>query len=197
MSEFEDRPFDNKTSVLRLGHLGSMELRRKNSHLFYYLAERMKNISKVKFIALGLITHSVYDFKNDFVEEIVGNQSDRLPAYLSREKYVSELKKLNYALFFYPKDEYIMRASGAISDVFDFLVPVIALEHPYFKYFDDNFGEIGYICKNLDEMEQVILDIIENPEKAAAKRKIHIENLRKIKQKSSVEAIAAFLKAMI
>lgn len=197
MSEFENTEFKNTSNVLRLGHIGSMEVRRKGSQFLYSIANRMRAEENLNFVTLGLITPSVYPFKNEYVEEIVGNTADGKPAYLTRAKYVEELKRLDYALFFYPSDEYVMRASGAVLDILDFLIPVIALDHPYLNYFQQKYGDIGYLCKDLNEMESVILKIKANPKDSEARRKIQVANLLKIKENSSVKAVAAELKELM
>ena len=197
MSEFENIPFENKSDILRLGHIGSMEVRRKGSQLLYTLAEMLKEEKVLSFVTLGLISPSVYAYKNEYVEEIVGNTADGRPAYLSREKYVAELKKLDYAVLFYPADEYVMRASGALSDILDFLIPIVALKHPYLAYYQKKYGEIGYLCKDLEEMKSVLVEMKNNPKKAQDRRKVQVANLLKIKENSAVDAVAEELRLLM
>ena len=197
MSEFENTPFVNTSDTLRLGHIGSMEVRRKGSQLLYTLAEMLQEEKVLRFVTLGLLTPSVYAYKNEHVEEIVGNTADGKPAYLTREKYVSELKKLDYALFFYPTDEYVMRASGAVLDILDFLIPIVALEHPYLAYYQKKYGDIGYLCKDVNEMKNVLLEMRNNPKKAQDRRKVQVANLLKIKENSAVDAVAVELRLLM
>lgn len=185
VSEYDENPsLDFKTSI-NLGHIGSMELRRKNSHFLYRLAKSMKDIENVNFFTIGLITPDIIRHKNNFVTEICGNKSENEPFYLPRKDYVDHLLNLDYILFFYPKDEYVLRASGAVSDFINFLKPVIALRHPVFEFFQTTYGSIGYICDTLQDIEVLILDMVKNPKRYQEQRKHQIENIKKIKTDSS------------
>lgn len=85
------------------GHIGSMEVERKNSHYLYKIAEKFKekiSDNKASFQAIGLITPGIIPFKNEWVEEAVGNKEENKPDYLSREAYEFKLSELHYSLFF-------------------------------------------------------------------------------------------------
>lgn len=186
---YEDESVD--TSTLIIGHIGSMELERKQSHYIYLLGEMLHqsvdNLS-LKLKILGLLTPSVLPFKNQYVEELVGNMSDNEPQYLSRATYEFELNQLDYVVFFYPTKEYILRASGVISDIVSKPTPIIALRHPLFEYYEDLVGEIGYLCENLEEMASLIKSLLVNRD--LQRRQKQIDNLNSLKQLMTVDIIS-------
>lgn len=187
-------------AVIRLGHIGSLVSHTKNSHLFFELAEECKTLVEEKtisFDAVGLLTPEMAEYINPWVNLLVGNDELNTPKYLSRNDYETALNKIDYALFFYPPEEYIFRASGAVADFIAKEIPVIFLEHPIFDYFQGAVGEIGYRCKSLNEMRDVILSISKNREKAQEKYSIHKENLKKLKELLNIKNIAKDLEEQI
>lgn len=197
VSELKDVPLVELQYPLLVGHIGSMEIRRKGSQLLYSLAEQLRENEGIDFRTIGLVTPEMIPLKNEYVREISGNKSDDEPFYLSRKDYVKELLELDYVLFFLPKDEYVMRASGAVLDSIDFLKPIIALRHPLFEFFEKEFGSIGHLCDSLDEMQELMQDITKQPEKYLEIRKQQIENIKKLKHYSSKEQVAVELRAML
>lgn len=197
ISEYSGTPSASQRPELILGHIGSMEIRRKQSQLLYPLAQEMSSIPNVIFRTIGLVTAEIIPYKNEYVHEISGNKSEDEPFYLTRNDYVTELQKLDYVLFFYPTDEYVMRASGAVLDVIDFVKPIIALKHPLFDYFTETFGDIGYICETIEEMQEVIEELREKSPESIARYQVFVDNLAKLKDKSSVDEVAEELRALL
>lgn len=197
VSEFNGKPNTKLQNPILIGHIGSMELGRKNSHYIYALADNLKNETHVKFMTIGLITPHIIPYKNESVMEISGNKAEDKPFYLPRKDYISNLLKLDYIVFFYPKDEYVMRASGAVSDFIDFLKPIIALKHPLFEYFESQVGSIGFLCEDLDEIQYLISDLATHQEKYLELRHTQIENIRKLKERSSKSQINMELREML
>jgi hypothetical protein len=152
---------DNRDAII-LGHIGSMELARKNSDYFYLLAKNLSDLidnGKLKFNTIGLITPPMLPIKNKWVDEIVGNSQPNKPDYLTREEYESNVLKLDFALFFFKAPHYIFRASGAVIDAIAFETPIIALNHPFFNNLFEQVGQIGYLCNDIAEMEAIIRKI--------------------------------------
>lgn len=187
-------------SKIRLGHIGSLVAHTKNSHLFFKLAEECKSLVEKKeicFDAVGLLTPEMTKYINPWVNLFVGNDDLNKPKYLSREDYENALENMDYALFFYPPEEYVFRASGAIADFIAKEIPIMYLEHPIFNYFQSTVGEIGYKCDNLQEMKEVILNLSKDKEHAQEKYSIHKENLKKLKELLDINKIAEDLKEQI
>jgi len=183
-----------------LGHIGSMEVERKNSHFLYILAEKFREYvvsNKLAFQVIGLITPPVLEYKNSWVEEIVGNKQADKPDYLSRQDYEAKLKALDYSLFFYDQNQYIFRASGAIIDGIAFAIPFIVLKHPIFSYIFEQAGNVGFQCENVDEMQLLIEKIAANDVTVLSQHSQQVANLIAYRKKFSVEYIATDLKCKL
>lgn len=154
--------WEKKESVsrdtLKLGHVGSLGIR-KNGQLLFDLAARFKTLiadQKVSFSAVGAIEPNIVAYKNESVQCF----TDKHEGYLDRRIFEQKIQELDYALFFYGPGQFIFRASGAIFDVIEHCKPVIVLRHPYFEYLFREAGNIGFMCDSLDEMEALILRLI-------------------------------------
>lgn len=180
------------SNPIKIGHIGSMEKERKNSHYIYTLAQGLEKLiqdQQLIFQAIGLSTPSVSAYKNNLVEELVGNDESNRPKYLSREDYEKYLKDIHYSIFFYPEHEYVFRASGAIPDTICFEKPIFTLKHPYFQYMFDTVGNIGYMFDTLEEMKAKIIDIVNNGAKYKAEYDLQIQNLKKFKDLIDVRTV--------
>lgn len=185
---------------LKVAHIGSMELRRKNSHFTYELARQLKDKIENKQLeveAIGLITPSVVPYKNKWVTEIVGNEQDDKPKYLTRAQYEDALAGIHFSLFFLPEHEYVFRASGAIVDTIIFEKPVITLRHPYFDYLFREAGNVGFMVESIEEMNTLLDQISSDPASFADTYQMQCANLKLFKEKLSIDNIAADLKAQI
>ena len=141
-----------------------------------------------------MVTPSVIPFKNKFVNEISGNKEANKPEYLDRKSYENAMNKLNYALFFYEKNQYVFRTSGAIADAIGCCIPFLVLKHPIFDYIFEQAGNVGFICENLNEMEQIIKKINLKEPETTAEYQLQIQNLKNFQTKISVSFIANDLK---
>lgn len=185
---------------LKLGHIGSMEIERKNSHYTFLLAEKAKSLiqdHKVQFKSIGLMTPGLKPYKNDLVELIVGNQSDDSPQYLSREQYEIELENLDYILFFYPPTEYIFRASGAVVDFLAKNKPIICLKHPLFEYMFDKAGNIGFMCEDIDAIYKLLEKITSSTYDLSTQYAQQVDNITNYKQEFTVTNVAKDLENQI
>lgn len=83
---------------------------------------------------------------------------------LPREKFSQLICGLDYVLFLYNTESYKLIASGAIFDAISFGKPIIALRNDYFVAVFERCGEIGYLCSSLDEIFQLVVKLIDNPD---------------------------------
>jgi hypothetical protein len=182
---------------IKIGHIGSMEAERKNSHYIYTLASRFQEEIRndlLQFRIAGLITPSVIKYKNEWVHEVVGNNEPDKPQYLTRSQYENELKLLDYCIFFYPEHQYIYRASGAVVDFINGLIPIITLKHPFFDYLFEIGGNIGFACNDLNEIEALLKKIAHADPEILEQYKQQQKNIQLLQEQFSVDAIAKDLK---
>lgn len=83
--------------------------------------------------------------------------------WTKREDYERELAGLDYAVFLYPKDSYLLTASGALMDALCFARPVVALRNPYFEHCFSLLGDIGYLCNSIEEMRALMVSLVKDP----------------------------------
>ena len=113
-----------------------------------------KNCSRIQLQHIGRILDCSIDKS---LIDIPFNSSGLIP----RELYLDAVKKLDFVLFLYPVDSYKLTASGAVFDAFQCEKPIIALQNDFFAYLFKKCNAIGYMCKNIDQIKDV-LDGLEN-----------------------------------
>lgn len=174
-------------------HNGSMEVDRKNSHFIFEVANQLKEAvvsNDITFESIGLATNQIDAYKNQYVKMSIGIKRENLPPYLPREQYEFELNNVHFLLFFFPNDEYVFRASGAVIDAIAFEKPIITLRHPFFENLFLQGGDIGYICDSLDEVIELIKKINSNEEHYSLRYQQQVMNLKKMKDYFNIKNIA-------
>lgn len=193
---YSDRPhapLHPAPSPVNIGQVGSLATR-KNAHLVYKLAEMLsKEIADglLRFVTIGPIDKDAEAYKNDLVEDFV---SENPSEYISRETFTSETQKIDYAVFFYEPHQFIFRASGSIMDVIDFVRPIVALQHPFFDYLSSEVGNIGFLCKDLEEMASTVARIAQRDPAVVGQYDEQCANLDRFKRMHSAEHIAVDFK---
>lgn len=81
---------------------------------------------------------------------------------ISRNILEESINKLDFILFFYPKESYKITASGAIMDAISARKPILALKNDYFEYIFDKYGEFGYLFDEIDQMINKLNELISN-----------------------------------
>lgn len=143
---------------IKFGYLGVIH-NLKGIDLFLNLSNdiyKLKSNKNAKFIVIGHIT----DGRTDKFPKSVFVPSPNIP--LTNEEYENYIKKTNYLIFPYNEHYTKLRASATLFDAFSYLKPIIALKTPYFEYFFDKMGDIGYLCEDYDEMLEIIIKIVDN-----------------------------------
>lgn len=200
--EMVNKNFKNQRSKnkLYIGHIGSLEFKRKHSHLFYKLAshfDKQVKLNTISFNAIGLSTPSMMAYKNEYVKDMVGNESPAKPRYLDRTTFENELLKLHFAIFFYPTTEYVFRTSGAVTDAIALGIPIIALKHPYFNYLFSQGGDIGYLCDSFEDIPKVINTLIKTNVLQSDKYKQQISNIKKLHSIFNLDYVGADLEQQL
>lgn len=190
--EYVDHPFFFKTydicnisleKQLVFGFLG-VGYRKKGIDSFIKLANELKEedyTENVKFILAGFIAENDLEFdENAFLI------ASKTP--LNQDTYFKYLDKINYALFFHKPEDYQFTASGVFFDAISYLKPIIAIKNPFFQYYFEMMGDIGYLCEDYEEMKNLVLEIIKNPDD----NRYHQQqlNLKNGREKISISEIA-------
>lgn len=135
---------------INIGTVGIMN-RHKGSETYLAIIEKLRDRESLSFSVAGQIQSDIERFKALKVR-MGQNASEALP----EEEFAAMVSALDYILLAYPADKYRLAASGALLDTLRFGKPLVAIKTPYFKYFFEKFGAVGYLVKDAQEMTELI-----------------------------------------
>ncbi|MDA8235871.1 MAG: glycosyltransferase family 1 protein [Clostridia bacterium] len=148
-------PFKDK--VIRFGSFG-VGHRGKGTDLFFKLADEVqanKTVYQPEFILIGHLNDKA--LRHAYPASVLV-PSPSTP--LSREDFDMFAQNVDYAVFLHLPKTYKLVASGALFDAFSYVKPIIALRNPFFEYYFQTMGDIGYLCESYDEIHAVILNVL-------------------------------------
>lgn len=146
---------------LKIGHIGSAG-KRKNTQFLYQIAADFKKLileNKINFSVIGPIEDNLKPFLNNNVTDYVNGQTNK---HLDRAVFNKESKTIDYSIFFYGENDFVLRSSAAFFDAVYFEKPMIVLKNDFFEDVFNEAGDMGIICKDLDEMKSIIKAIVNN-----------------------------------
>lgn len=141
---------------IKMGVVGSVG-ENKGILSFFKLSERLEEFiisQQLELYVVGKHGYNPIDFP---LIKFVGETNQIIPT----QEYNQAIQQLDAILFFYGADQYQLTASGAIFDAVNHEKPIIAIENSYFKHVF-SYGNIGFLGKNISEIEEVIKKIILN-----------------------------------
>lgn len=147
----------DKSDTVIIANIGT-GLMNKNSHLLYQLAEMQKyNVEnkKVKFIQVGNVSPEVLSYSNSYVNILNNNE------FIPFDVFEENIKQADYFIYFFKeKSLYDLCPSGTFFDAIKYKKPIISLRNPFFEYYFNKLGNIGYLLNTVEEMNKVLNDII-------------------------------------
>lgn len=147
-----------KTRKLRIGSFG-VHSRDKSSHLIYDLANHLKNYSdRIEIVTIG-VAHADFNYdQQSMVKHFCkGSLSDAL---IPRDLFLDEIRKLDFALFFYGNSpQYEMVSSGVFSDCVNLGIPFAGISNNYLNHYIDKYGSIGFVRNSVGELAEEIINI--------------------------------------
>lgn len=148
---------NQKSSPIKVGTVGELNSY-KGAEEYVRLLQTIpiEVLRKVEFYSIGSVTSQYTELTESNV--IIPGNGYRL----SRSEFDDYVEKLDYILFFYGNDKYKLIASGAIFDAIKYKKSIIALENTYFNYLTNKFGKIGFLCKDIKQMSEVIIQLSES-----------------------------------
>jgi hypothetical protein len=75
---------------------------------------------------------------------------------VGRADYVGRLAGMHYVCMPYGAAHYRYSPSGVLTDALALARPILAFDLPIFRDLFDRFGDIGHLCRNADEMAELI-----------------------------------------
>jgi glycosyltransferase involved in cell wall biosynthesis len=127
----------------------------KGVDVFFNLSDEInRGKNNAEFIVIGHVS-------DDFVKKLPKSVFVPSPEFpLSVEEYEYYIQSVDYVIFAYEKKYYRLRASATLFDAFSYIKPIIALRNPYFEYYFEKMGDIGYLCDSYEELKELVSEII-------------------------------------
>ena len=179
---------NNLDKPIRIGSVGEALLA-KNSQYIFEIAKRFYkeiNNNDVNFEIIGRMEEGVRILANDYVDY------SRTNDLLDEKMFAKKVTQINYMIFFYNDEHYTLSASGAFFDAVKYEKPIISLKNKFFEEYFLRYGDIGYMCDSLDEINKCIAQIITGDEKDRYIRQC--KKLKKMKKDLSLKNIGERLK---
>jgi hypothetical protein len=149
----------DKSNTVIIANIGT-GLMNKNSHLLYQLAEMQRyNVEnkKVKFIQVGNVSPEVLSYSNTYVNILNNNE------FIPFDVFEKNIMQADYFIYFFINDSlYDLCPSGTFFDAIKYKKPIISLRNPFFEYYFNKLGNIGYLCNSLEHMNEIINSLIQH-----------------------------------
>ncbi|MGY3211144.1 hypothetical protein [Mucilaginibacter sp. HD30] len=172
-------------SPVTFGAVGTQMLI-KNSQNIFHLASKIKNqiqTRQINLVTIGMVLPEIEPYDNKLVNHIYPH------SFVPTNIFDEQLEKLDFALFFYDNEAYKLCASGAIFEMINANIPIISIHNDYFDWLFSLYGYMGFLCRDLNEMEAVVLSILKGQRNNEIDN-IH-RNISNFKINNSIEAIAS------
>lgn len=147
---------------------------RKNAAEFFKLVTKFQDASladQIRFELVGKIAPDLHPSMSGF--NWVAENNISIPQNI----YEQHCLKATYALSFLNGDEYLFRISGSLMDAIQYHIPLIALKHEYVNYLFEQGGDIGFLCSDMKEMEEVIYKIMNRDNAYIRRYKVQVGNI--------------------
>lgn len=135
----------------------------KNSQNFFRVAFNLRRYvieKRALFMQIGAMSKEVMEYMNEYVSIAFPESNGE---FISPERFEYAISQCDFYLFFYEANTYYdLCPSGTLLDSIKTLTPVIAIRSSYFEYYFNKFGNIGYLCNNIDELKNKIQELIIN-----------------------------------
>jgi glycosyltransferase involved in cell wall biosynthesis len=161
-------------------------VKQKNAQLIFKLAEKLKKEIEsglLEFEIIGILEKEIMPYINKLVMFSI-DDGKMFDEYIFQKK----IKSSHFAISFLDNSLYKAIPSGVFFDILKYEKPLIALRgNDFIDYYFLKFGNMGYLCNDIDEMSDVIRFLIKNIHKN--EYKTLIENIRTARGKMSIPHI--------
>lgn len=140
---------------LRIGYLG-MALAVKGFDKFKAIAESCAGLDALEFHVVGPRA------KDDDTDHWPMFATAPTPGWLDPADYRAGIRAQHFVCLPYDPGHYRFSASGILLDAIRFNKPVIGLRTPTLARLEQRFGDIGYLCDDIDQMHACIASLGEN-----------------------------------
>lgn len=143
-------------NIITMGMIGSFSSE-KNSYQIFELEKRLrdKHVTNVNFLLVGSGDINNTLLSKSIQVSFIGDCTKKL----SMEEYNAGIDKLDYILFFWPKDSYQLTASGALCDAIVHNKPIISIRNDYLTWVFNEVGDLGFLCDDINQIEHIVCAI--------------------------------------
>lgn len=134
---------------IKLGFLG-LATKRKGFDVFKKIAKKAHDYSCYSCYVVGRYDETDTSIPKEYFAQ--GPFSEHLP----HAKYNQLTSEINYICVFLDQERYSLSASGTLLDALSFGKPIIALNIPIIKQLFNEYGDIGFLCNDELEINQVL-----------------------------------------
>ena len=145
----------NKKIPLQIGTIGIASVQ-KHTEKIFEIAKKCD--TEAKFYIIGKIDKSLISFLKE-IDNVDWKKNDDL---IPLSEYEKKISMMDFLIFFNDNSHYKMCASGTFFDSLKYNKPIIAIKNDFLEYYFSIFGDIGYLCTNIQEMENIIKNIYKN-----------------------------------
>lgn len=141
--------------------------------------KRVASNIKPRFYFIGSVSNECIKLFEDFKKTDDSSslwfplKTGKLPLDIYRQK----ISEVDYIIMPHSIDAYKLVFSGSSLDALLLLKPIIALRSSFFEEFFDQLGDIGYLCNDIAEMSDLIVELSQNP--AVERYRLQTNNLHK------------------
>jgi glycosyltransferase involved in cell wall biosynthesis len=114
---------------------------------------------------------------------------------LSRSEFQRRLSRLHFVCLPMQSGYYDLSASGALIDAITWLRPIIATPVPAVRDLFEEFGDIGYLCPDVEAMHAVLARLAHDMD--AERHAAQVEQLRRVRDSRTPEALAARFREIV
>jgi hypothetical protein len=185
-------PAADAGSTIRFGSFGEWHSK-KGTDLFFKLATDVRqktNKKKSRFTLIGRISDP--EIRKTIDAEVIVPSPDKP---LTRDKFDEYSSNIDYAVFCFSPESFKLSVSGSFYDALSFVKPIIALKTPFFKYYFDNFGDIGYLCDDYTEMMALTVSLINSRQTKRYSEQCH--NILRARDSLGVAGLSVKMKEIL
>ena len=172
----------------RFGFLG-LAIREKGFGTFLEIASALsaKFPQLVEFHAIG--SHAIGSTGKNWNSFQINSLATKPRTELwSRSEFISHLQKLHYICLPYEAQVYTLRPSGVLLDAIAWGKPFIASPVPIAGHLVARYGDIGYLCSDVQEFRTTIQRIISEAD--SNRYRSQVQGLRRVRAARSPESLA-------
>ncbi len=127
-------------------------------------------------------------YPGDDLQRFSGLASKVTHEHLTRKAFVERLAQMHYVFLPFGSEYYHLSASGALLDAITWLKPIIANCTPVVADMFEQFGDIGYLCDDIEGMCSALQEIIKNLNEG--RYEVQLDALRRARDSRLPDALA-------